>query len=77
MVEGLSNKGRLHEGHARECHNSILPLGASGPVELGWLNRMRDAGPTLARHPDALTIHAAVQLAAAAVFLDKCVEGGE
>jgi len=38
---------------------------------------MRDAGPAVARHPDALTIHAAVQLAAAAVLLQEGVEGGE
>jgi len=38
---------------------------------------MRDAGPASTGHPHALTIHAAVQLAAAAVFLDECVEGGE
>jgi hypothetical protein len=30
---------------------------------------MRDAGPAVTRHPDALTINAAVQLAAAAVLV--------
>ena len=38
---------------------------------------MRDAGATVARHPDALAIHAALQLAAAAVLLHEGVEGSE
>jgi hypothetical protein len=37
---------------------------------------MCDAGPTVARHPDPLTIDA-LQLAAAAVLLQEGVEGGE
>jgi hypothetical protein len=37
---------------------------------------MGDAGPAVARHPDALTIHAPVQLTAAAVLLHEGVEGG-
>jgi hypothetical protein len=35
---------------------------------------MRDAGPAVARHPDALPINAAIQLAAAAVLLHEGVE---
>jgi hypothetical protein len=38
---------------------------------------MRDAGPAIARHPNALAIHAAVQLATAAMFLHEGVEGSE
>jgi hypothetical protein len=38
---------------------------------------MRDAGPAVARHPHPFTSHAAVQLAAPAVFLHEGVEGGE
>jgi hypothetical protein len=38
---------------------------------------MRDAGPTVAGHPDAFTVNPAVQLAAAAVLLQEGVEGGE
>jgi hypothetical protein len=38
---------------------------------------MRDAGPAVTGHPDPLTIHAAVQLAAATVLLHEGVEGGE
>jgi hypothetical protein len=38
---------------------------------------MRDAGPAIARQPDAVAIHAADQLAAAAMLLDEGVEGGE
>jgi len=30
VVEGLSDKGRLHERNVREGHNFILPSGASG-----------------------------------------------
>jgi hypothetical protein len=37
---------------------------------------MRDTGPAIARHPDALCVHAAIQLAAAAVLLNQDVEGG-
>jgi hypothetical protein len=40
-------------------------------------DRTRDAGSAVARHPNALTIHAAVQLATAAVLLHEGVEGGE
>jgi hypothetical protein len=75
VVERLGNKRRLHEGHDRWCHNSILPLGASGLVLLGRLDRMRDAGPAVARHPHSLTIYTAVQITAAAMLLD--VEGDE
>jgi hypothetical protein len=39
---------------------------------------MDDVCPALARHPDALTIYAAVQVAAAAMLLlHEGVEGGE
>ena len=38
---------------------------------------MRDAGLAVTRHPDALTVHAAVQLAATAVLLHEGVKGGE
>jgi hypothetical protein len=46
-------------------------------VRLGRLHRMRDAGSAVARHPHALIIYAAGQLAAAAVLLHEGVEGGE
>ena len=59
VVEGLSDKGRLHEGNGGEGHNLILPSGASGL--LFWRpDRMRDAGATVTGHPDALTVHTAV-----------------
>jgi hypothetical protein len=38
---------------------------------------MRDVGPAIARHPDALSVHAAVQLAAAAMLLQEGVEDSE
>jgi hypothetical protein len=38
---------------------------------------MRDAGATVARHPDAFTIHAAVQIAAVVVLLHEGIEGDE
>jgi hypothetical protein len=38
---------------------------------------MRDAGPTVARHPDALAVNAAFQIAAAAMLLQEGVEGRE
>jgi hypothetical protein len=38
---------------------------------------MRDAGSAVTCHPGALPIHAAVQLAAAAVLPKEGVEGGE
>ena len=38
---------------------------------------MRHAGPAVARRPDALTLHAAVQLAAATMLLHEGAEGGE
>jgi hypothetical protein len=36
---------------------------------------MRDAGPAVTGHPNALTIHAAVQLTTALVFAYKGYEG--
>jgi hypothetical protein len=38
---------------------------------------MRDPAAAVTGHPDALIIHAAVQLAAAAVLLQEGVKGGE
>jgi len=38
---------------------------------------MCNTGPAVTGHPDALSVHAAVQLATAAVLLYEGVEGGE
>ena len=41
------------------------------------LDRMRDAGPAVAVHPDHVTVGAGVQIIAAAVLLQEGVERGE
>jgi hypothetical protein len=76
MVEGLRDKGRLHERNGRDGHNFILPSWASRLL-FGRLDRMRYAGPAIARHPDPLTIYAAVQLSAVLVLAHKSHQGGE
>ena len=54
-----------------------LPLvGAERSIDLARHDRMRDGGPTVTGHPDALIIHAAVQFAATAVLLHERVENG-
>lgn len=55
-------------------HTFILP---PGQASLGRSDRLCGAGPAVARQPDALTIDAAVQLAAATVRLHEGVAGGE
>jgi hypothetical protein len=44
---------------------------------LGPLDRVRDAGPTFASHPNLAIVTPAVQLAAAPVLLEKGVERGQ
>jgi hypothetical protein len=51
-----------------------LPVKARGLRRLYWVHDVRSA---VAGHPDALTVNAAGQLAAAAVLLQEGVEGGE
>jgi hypothetical protein len=44
---------------------------------MGRLDRLRNAGPTVAGYPDALSVHAAVQRAAALVFVKERGQGPE
>jgi hypothetical protein len=81
-VEGLRDKGRPHERNGRDCHTFILPCGASGHV-VGWSSTFGGSLIGCAMpapqspHPDALTIYAAVQFAAATVLLHEGVQSGE
>lgn len=68
----------MGDGRApRPAPGNVSLLWLSRLVLLGRLDRMRDAGLAVTRHPDALTVHAAVQLAATAVLLHEGVKGGE
>jgi hypothetical protein len=63
-----------------ECRASRHAPGSGQPTaarRLSRRDRMRDAGPAVARHPYPATVHAGVHHAAAAMLLHEGVEGGK
>ncbi len=60
----------MHRGHGRLA----LSVYGSWPAGLDWMDDQRLA---VTRHPDAATLHAAVQVATTSVLLEEGIKRGE